>query len=91
LEDGDIDILVEVKTTLTLKSVRKHIEQLKAYRHCADVKGDHKSRFVGAVAGAVVKEDAKHFAHKNGMYVIVQSGKAFDIMPVPDGFSAKEW
>ena len=91
LEDGAIDILVEVKTTLTMKYVRKHIEKLKAYRHCTDVKGDNKSRFIGAVAGAVVKEDAKNFAHENGMYVIVQSGEAVEILPVPKGFKAKTW
>ena len=91
LEDGGVDILVEVKTTLTMKYVRKHIKQLKAYRHCANAKGDNKSRFIGAVAGAIVKEDAKNFAHKNGMYVIVQSGKAVDIVKTPEGFTAKEW
>ena len=54
------------------------------------IKGD-KRRFIGAVAGAVVKGDAEEVAHENGMYVIVQSGKAMEIIPVPEGFKAREW
>ena len=90
LEDGDVAILIEVKTTLTTSRVRKHIKKIEEYRRCADARGD-KRRFIGAVAGAVVKHEAKEFAHKNGMYVIVQSGKAVEIVPVPEGFKVKEW
>jgi len=28
---------------------------------------------------------------KNGMYVIVQSGESVEIVPSPEGFTAKEW
>ena len=90
LEDGDIAILVEVKTSLETADVRRHIERLEKYRRYADARGD-KRRFVGAVAGAVVEEDAREFAHASGMYVIIQSGEAVEIVPVPDGFQAKEW
>ena len=83
-------ILIEVKTTLETADVRKHIRQLEQYRCCADVRGD-KRRFVGAVAGAVVEGEAMDFAHENGMYVIVQSGKAVKIVPVPEGFQVKKW
>ena len=51
LENGNIAILVEVKTTLQTKDVAKHIERLEKYRHRADYKGD-KRRFIGAVAGS---------------------------------------
>ena len=88
LEDGDIAILIEVKTSLETADVRKHMERLEQYRRCADARGD-KRRFVGAVAGAVVKKDTKDFAHENGMYVIVQSGEAVEIVPAPEGFKAK--
>jgi len=90
LEDGEVAILIEVKTTLETADVRKHIRQLEEYRRCADARGD-KRRFVGAVAGAVVEGEARDFAHENGMYVIVQSGKAVEIVPVPEGFQAKKW
>jgi len=90
IEDGDIAILIEVKTTLRTADVRTHIERLEKFRRRADMKGD-KRRFIGAVAGAVVKGEAQKFAHENGMYVIVQSGEAVEILPTPEGFRAKEW
>ncbi|MCL2120366.1 MAG: hypothetical protein FWH27_18285 [Planctomycetaceae bacterium] len=86
LENGDIAILIEVKTSLETADVRRHIERLDEYRRCADARGD-KRRFVGAV----VQDDAMKFAHASGMYVIVQSGEAVEIVPVPEGFQAKEW
>ena len=90
LEDGDVAILIEVKTTLTTLRVRKHIRKIEEYRRYADARGD-KRRFIGAVAGAVVKHEAMEFAHKNGMYVIVQSGKAVEIVKTPEGFKVKKW
>ena len=90
LENGEIAILIEVKTTLETADVRQHIERLQKYRRYADAKGD-KRRFIGAVAGAVVEGEAADVAHSNGMYVIVQSGDAVEIIAPPEGFVAKEW
>jgi hypothetical protein len=92
LENGDIAILIEVKTALETSDVRKHIETVEKYRRWVDSKGKGDDiRFVGAVAGAVIKGDAEEFAHENGMYVIVQSGEAVEIVTPPEGFKAKEW
>ncbi|MCL2742997.1 MAG: hypothetical protein FWE67_04015 [Planctomycetaceae bacterium] len=92
LDDGDVAILIEVKTTLETADVRKHIERIEKYRRYADARGIGKTqRYVGAVAGAVVMGEAAQFAHENGMYVIVQSGKAVNIVTPPEGFTAKEW
>ena len=92
LDDGPIGILVEVKTTLKTDDIHNHIEKIKEYRRYADVKGfGNKQRFIGAVAGAVVSKETAKFAQKNGMYVIVQSGDAVEIITPPDGFTAKEW
>ena len=90
LEDGDVAILVEVKTTLETTDVRSHMERLEKFRLCADARGD-KRRFIGAVAGAVVKDEVKTFAHENGLYTIIQSGEAFEIESMPEGFKVKEW
>ena len=90
LENGDIAILIEVKTTLKAKNVGGLMNKLERFRRDADAKGD-KRRFIGAVAGALVEGDAKEVAHENGMYVIVQSGEAVEIVPVPEGFKAREW
>ena len=91
VENGDIAILIEVKTTLETADVRKHIARLEAFRRCVDAKGVDKRRFIGAVAGAVIEGDAAEFAIENGLYVIVQSGEAFEIKAQPEGFVAKKW
>jgi hypothetical protein len=90
LENGDVAILIEVKTTLQTIDVRKHMERMEKFRCRANEKGD-KRRFVGAVAGAVIEGEAKEFAHENGMYVISQSGDAVEILPLPKNFKVKEW
>jgi len=36
-------------------------------------------------------DETAEFAQENGMYVIVQSGEAVEIITPPDGFAAKEW
>jgi len=87
LENGDLVILIEVKTRLTDDDVRDHLERMKKYRSY----GDDKRRIIGAVAGAVVSDDVVKFAHRQGLYVIIQSGDAVKIIPPPEGFVAKEW
>ena len=91
LENGDIAILIEVKTTLETKDVRDHIERMEKFRRWVDARGVDKRRFIGAVAGAVVDGDAAEIAFENGLYVIVQSGEAVEIMTPPEGFVAKKW
>ena len=91
IEDGDVAILVEAKTTLRNADVLEHIERLEKYRRCMDAAGSDSRRFIGAVAGAVVDKNVAVFAQKHGLYVIAQSGKAFEIIPSPEGFVAKEW
>ena len=91
LDDGEVAILIEVKTTLETTDVRNHIERMEKYRMYTDAKGVNKRRFVGAVAGAIAADEAIRFAQESGLYVIVQSGKAVEILTPPDGFRAKEW
>jgi hypothetical protein len=92
LHDGDVAILIEVKTTLEITDVRKHLERMEKYRRYANAFGYGKHmRFVGAVAGAVIEGDAVDFAHANGLYTIVQSGEGVEIVPTPEGLQAKEW
>ena len=92
LDNGDLAILIEVKTTLETADVREHIERLQKYRRFVDARGTgNMKRYIGAVAGGVVKNEAAEFAQENGLYVIVQSGDAVEIVMPPDGFTAKEW
>ena len=87
LENGDLVVLIEVKTKPSNDDIRWHIERMEKYR----LYGNEKRRILGAVAGAVVAENVVQFAHKQGLYVIVQSGEAVKIIHPPDGFIAKEW
>ena len=92
LHDGDIAILIEVKTTLATTDVRKHLERMEKYRRYINVREPGSPiRYIGAVAGAVVEGDAVNFAHANGLYTIVQSGEGVEIVPTPENFRAKEW
>jgi len=90
-ENGDVAILIGVKTTVETADVRNHLERMEKYRRFANASSSDKRRFIGAVAGAVVTNEVAEFAHQNGLYVIVQSGHAFEIIMPPDGFTAKEW
>ena len=90
LENGDFAIVIEVKTTFKAKDVGYLLNVIEKFRRYADFKGD-KRRLIGAIAGAVVEEEAIKRAHENGFYAIVQSGKAMEIVDVPEGFQAKEW
>jgi len=100
LVDTDVIILIKVEETLETKYVREHIEKITEYcRHLASVgfvkpRCTHllpSTRFFGAVAGAFVEQEAIEFAHENGLYVIVQSGEAVEILTPPEGFVAKKW
>ena len=91
LEDGDVAILVEVKTTLKMDDVMDHIERMEKYRRFVDADGPHGKRFIGAVAGTVIAENVINFAHESGFYVIIQSARAVEILSQPEGFVAKKW
>ena len=91
MEDGDVAILVEVKTTLKMDHVVEHLERMEKYRRFVDANSKNGKRFVGAVAGTVIAENVINFAHDNGLYVIIQSARAVEIITQPEGFRAKEW
>ena len=91
LKDGDVEILIEVKTTLRNDDIFDHIERLEKYRRWMDSKCEGKKRYIGALACAMVKDNVVKFAQKNGMYVIKQLGNAVEIVAPPRGFRATEW
>jgi hypothetical protein len=39
----------------------------------------------------VIKDGARNLAHKNGMFVIAQSGEAVKILTPPPGFEPQRW
>ena len=92
LENGDVAILVEARTTLKIDDVKEHIEKLEKYRHHVEANGNtDKRKFIGAVATGSAAENVIKFAHRQGLYVIVQAGRTVEILPPPAGFVAKKW
>jgi hypothetical protein len=92
LEDGDVAILIEAKTTLKTDHVLEHIERLEKYRRFTNARNrDMHVGYIGAVAGAVVANNVIDFAHANGLYVIVQTARDVKIVETPEGFKAKKW
>ena len=91
LEDGDVAILVEVKTNLKNDDILDHVERMEKYRTWIDTTGNEKKRYIGAVASTSVEDNVIRFAQRKGFYVIVQAGNIFEIVPPPEGFKAKEW
>jgi len=92
LEDGDVAILVEARTTLKIDDVKEHIEKLEKYRRHVEANGNtDKRKFIGAVATGSAAENVIKFAHRQGLYVIVQAGRTVEILPPPAGFVAKKW
>ena len=91
LEDGNVAILVEAKTTLKKDDVLTHLERMEKYRRFVDADGSNGKHFIGAVAGTVIAENVIDFAHEKGLYVIIQSARAVEILSQPEGFVAKKW
>ena len=90
LENGDYAMPVEIKTILSRDDVDEHLERIEKIRGYMDAKGDGR-RLVGAIAGGSVGEDVRRYAHKHGLYLLVQSGDAVALAELPQGFKPKTW
>ncbi|MCL2793564.1 MAG: hypothetical protein FWD87_10810 [Spirochaetaceae bacterium] len=88
LENKDTFMAVEVKSKLQKQDVDDHIARMKTLRRIAD--DDDKRKYLGAVAGAIVTDEARNYARKSGFYVLEQSGDTMKLV-VPKGFVPREW
>ena len=89
LENGDTVMAVEVKAKPAQKDVDTHASRMEILRCRADARND-KRKFQGAIAGAIMSEEVKDYAHKIGFYVIEQTGDTIKIS-IPEDFVAREW
>jgi hypothetical protein len=89
LTNGEYALAVEVKSNFTTEYVNDHIDRLKKIREYFDNAGD-KRKILGAVAGAVFKDNVRDYAVKKGFFVLAQSGDTMFI-DVPKGFMPREW
>ena len=89
LENGDTVIAVEVKAKPGQKDVDVHVERMGVLRRRADARNDTR-KFQGAIAGAIMTNEVRNYAHKAGFYVIEQTGETVKIN-IPKDFKPREW
>jgi hypothetical protein len=90
LENGDFVMPIEVKTTLEIEDVNKHLNRIALIRHYMDSHNDSR-KIVAAMAGAVVSLKVLDYAHEKGLYVLVLNGENIDVADGGEGFKAGEW
>jgi hypothetical protein len=90
LEDGDKVMLVEVKSKPSIKDIKEHTERMGKVRRHADLHEDRR-KYLGAVAGLVMKENVQEYALRNGFYVIEPSGDTFNIIEPKGEYRIREW
>jgi hypothetical protein len=88
LENGGCALAVEVKTQANISDVREHVERMEKLRRYFDLHKDRRNLY-GAVAAAIIPENVRDFALKQGFYVIEQSGESVAIKE-PEG-SPRAW
>jgi hypothetical protein len=86
--DGDVAVVVEVKSNLKVEDVRDHLQKLAEFREFYPRFAV--SRILGAVAGIVSEEGAETFARKQGLFVFVQSGETVRLSN-DEGFVPRAW
>ena len=89
LENGDTVIAVEVKSKPLERHVDEYIDKMGVLRRRADNRNDTR-KFRGAIAGAIMNDGVRNYAHKAGFYVIEQTGDTVKIT-IPEGFKPREW
>ena len=89
LENGDVVIAVEVKAKPSQNDVDDHLGRMEILRRRADARDDRR-KFQGAIAGAIMSDAVRNYAHKTGFYVIEQTGDTVKIS-IPEGFTPRKW
>jgi len=89
LENGEIAIVVEVKSKLREKHLEEFINKMEKIREYADRKQD-KRKFIGAIAAAIMEKEQVKKILDEGIYVIEQTGETMKIV-APEGFEPKEF
>jgi len=74
LENGDLAVAVEVKTTLRQTDIDEHLSRMEKIRKYADEHGD-KRKFMGAIAATITDESSRNYALQKGLFVIEPSGE----------------
>ncbi len=79
LENNEQAMVVETKINCKREDVDYHLKRMEKICHHAALIND-KRHYYGAIAAAVIDDDTKRYALKNGFYVIELSGKDANII-----------
>ncbi|MDR2095687.1 MAG: hypothetical protein LBP76_09255 [Treponema sp.] len=90
LENGDYAVAVEVKSKPSQDDVDDHVKRMELLRGWADRRQDRR-KFLGALAGAVIKAEVRDYAFKRGLFVIEQSGETIEVNKPPAPWEPKAW
>ena len=83
-------MFIEVKSTLDTKKVKEHLDRMERIRDCLRKAGDRR-RLYGAVAGVILDEQTRDYAHKNGLFVLEPSGDIFNLATSKEKFTPRQW
>lgn len=86
--DDDVAVVIEVKSRLTQDSIRQVLRSLEQFKQAFPHYGDY--RLYGAVAAIEIDKDVDTYAHKQGLFLIQQSGDSVAISNMPD-FTPRIW
>ncbi|MDR1248557.1 MAG: hypothetical protein LBK63_04560 [Treponema sp.] len=89
LENGEYVMLIEVKTDLKTEHVKEHAQRMETIRRAGRKWPDKK--LLGAVSAAIVENNVRDYAKKNGFFVISQAGETMKIDKPEGEFSIKAW
>jgi len=73
LENGNLAVVVEVKTSLRETDIDNHLARMEKIRKFADENGD-KRKFMGTMASTITDYSNRNYALKKGLFVIEPSG-----------------
>jgi hypothetical protein len=90
LENGDYVMAVEVKTKCEMKDINDHLKRLKKIR---DYMNDHADsrKILGCIAASIISSKLIATAEENGLYVMVQTGEAVEVVEKPGKFIEGVW
>ena len=90
MENGSAIMSVEVKSKFKIDYVDDHIERLGILSEYYRKQGDTR-KVLGAVAGGIMPENVLKYAHRKGLYVLVQNGESISLAALPADFAPREW
>ena len=90
MENGEYVMLVEIKTEPSVEDVNDHLERITIVRVYMDTHNDRR-KIVGTIAGGIIPENVLRYAHRKGLFAVMQNGESVTVAETPPGFTAREW